>query len=397
VKTHRFEADLQGQPNVPATVKLLDGHSAAGGLSRLRRGPVGGSGCADGTTRAEPCQWPGDRNPEQASSERQACQKELFEEAMHGYEQAAALDPDNANYPLAASVARNHAVTALIQAAAKDRMRGDGPAARAALAHALELDPKNIQVSQHLYELGDDALLGQSRPLYEQGAETAGEGSELAPAAGVHSFHLRTGQRQIFDQVFKSYGIQATVDESLPALTIRLDVDNVGFETAARLLELETKAFYVPLDAHRVLVVRDTPDNRQKYMPLQLETIYLPGLSATELTEVSNLAKNVFEAPQAVAEPTAGTITLRAADKTLKAFNATMRDLLDGRSQVLLDVRVIQIAHNQRAQHRSPVAAKHGRLQCRRGSRICFQCQSEHGPADHLLRTGPLPPISWRF
>jgi Flp pilus assembly secretin CpaC/tetratricopeptide (TPR) repeat protein len=272
-------------------------------------------------------------------------EKELFEEAMHGYEQAAALDPDNANYPLAASVARNHAVTALIQAAAKDRMRGDGPAARAALAHALELDPKNIQVSQHLYELGDDALLGQSRPLYEQGAETAGEGSELAPAAGVHSFHLRTGQRQIFDQVFKSYGIQATVDESLPALTIRLDVDNVGFETAARLLELETKAFYVPLDAHRVLVVRDTPDNRQKYMPLQLETIYLPGLSATELTEVSNLAKNVFEAPQAVAEPTAGTITLRAADKTLKAFNATMRDLLDGRSQVLLDVRVIQIAH----------------------------------------------------
>ncbi len=82
---------------------------------------------------------------------------EQFEEAMRGYEQAAALDPGNADYPLAAGVARGHAVTALIQAAAKDRMRGDAAAARAALARALELDPKNIQVNQHLYELGDDA------------------------------------------------------------------------------------------------------------------------------------------------------------------------------------------------------------------------------------------------
>jgi len=272
-------------------------------------------------------------------------ERELFEEAMRDYERAATLDPGNVNYPLAASVARNHVLMTLIQAAAKDRMRGDEPGARAALAHALELDPKNIQVSQHLYELGDDALLGQSKPLYEEGAEAEGTADELAPQSGVHSFHLRTGQRQIFEQVFKAYGIQATVDESIPALPARLDVDNASFATAARLLELATKAFYVPLDAHRVLVARDSNENRQKYQRLELETVYLPGLSSTELTDVNNLAKNVFDAQQAIADPTSGTITLRAPEKTLNAFNATMRELLDGQSQVLLDVRVIQLAH----------------------------------------------------
>lgn len=50
---------------------------------------------------------------------------EHFEEAMRGYEQASALDPEIIDYRLAAEVARNHAVTALIQAAAKDRLRGD--------------------------------------------------------------------------------------------------------------------------------------------------------------------------------------------------------------------------------------------------------------------------------
>lgn len=270
--------------------------------------------------------------------------KERFEEAMRGYQRASALNP-NGNYALAAEVARNHAVMALIQAAAKDRTRGDEAAARAALAHALELDPKNIQVSQHLYELGDDALLGQTKPLYEQGAETAGEGTELAPERGVHSFHLHTSQRQIFQQVFRAYGIQTTMDESVSTLPARLDVDNVSFETAAQILELLTKTFYVPLDAHRALVARDSNEIRQKYQRMETETVYLPGLIATELTEVVNLAKNVFEAPQAVANAISGTITLRAPPKALNAFNATMRELLDGRSQVLLDVRVIQLAH----------------------------------------------------
>ena len=98
-----------------------------------------------------------------------------FEAALSGYQQAAKLDPGNPDYPLAASVARSHAVTALIQVAAKDRLSGDEAQARAALAHALEFEPGNPQVKQHLYELGDDALLGQPRPIYEKGEEKAGE------------------------------------------------------------------------------------------------------------------------------------------------------------------------------------------------------------------------------
>jgi tetratricopeptide (TPR) repeat protein len=70
---------------------------------------------------------------------------EHFEEAMRGYEQAAALDPESTDYRLAAEVARSHAVTALIQAAAKDRLHGDAAGARATLGHALELEPKNIR------------------------------------------------------------------------------------------------------------------------------------------------------------------------------------------------------------------------------------------------------------
>jgi type II secretory pathway component GspD/PulD (secretin) len=80
-----------------------------------------------------------------------------------------------------------------------------------------------------------------------------------------------------------------------------------------------------------------------------METVYLSGLTPTEMTDVGTLAKNVFDSPRAVVSPSAGTLTLRAPVRNLDAFNATLKDLLAGRSQVLLDVRLIQLAHsNQR-------------------------------------------------
>ena len=269
-----------------------------------------------------------------------------FEAALAGYERAAELDASNADYRLAIEVARSHAVTAMIQSAAKARLIGDEGSARADLAHALELDPKNVEATQHLFELGDDALLGQAKPLYQDTSGQLEGPVELSPSAGVHSFHTRNDQIQIMRQVFAAYGITAMFDESVKTLPVRLDLDDASFAETARVLGLVTHTFYVPLDPHRVLVARDTRENRLQYTRQLLETVYVPGLTEADLTEVSNLAKNVFDAQQASTDPAAGTITLRASPSTVNAFNSTVRTLLDGRNQVLLDIRMIQVAHS---------------------------------------------------
>ena len=342
-----------------ATALLLTMAASAGYAQPVQAKPAQTSPVSTQTTsqgeNAKPAQDVSLAGPVSNSDRRRAAKLYLsssklfadgqFEAALSGYQQAAKLDPGNPDYPLAASVARSHAVTALIQTAAKDRLRGDAAQGRAALAHAQELDPGNPQVKEHLYELGDDAVLGQSRPIYEKSVKTAGEGVELEPSAGVHSFHLHADPRQIIQQVFKAYGIDVTVDDSLHGVSTRLDMDNASFEQAAHIVGMVTASFYVPLDAHRALAAGDTRENRLKFTPLEFETVYLSGLSETELTDVVNLAKNVFNAPQAVAEPTSNTITIRAPHGTLNAFNATMSELLDGRNQVLLDVRMIQLAH----------------------------------------------------
>ena len=269
-----------------------------------------------------------------------------FEDAMRGYEHAAALDPTNANYRLASGIARSHAVTALVQAAAKDKLLGESEAARAALKHALELDPQNVAVTQHLFELGDISGLDTDRPVYRNATETIGGPVRLAPTPGVRSFHIRGIERQVVQQVFKSYGLEALLDDSVGTQMVRLDLGDANFRETMRAVGLLTNTFYVPIDEHRVLVARDTTPNRQKFTRQALETVYLSGLTPSELTEVSSLAKNVFDVSISSPNPTANTLTLRAPPATLQAFNGTMRDLLDGHSEILLDVRLIQIAHS---------------------------------------------------
>ena len=80
-------------------------------------------------------------------------------------------------------------------------------------------------------------------------------------------------------------------------------------------------------------------------MRQEFETVYLGGMATAEMTEIATLAKKVFQLQQVVVQQSSGTLTVRAPTDKLNAFNATMRELLDGRSQVMLNIRLIQLAH----------------------------------------------------
>lgn len=272
-------------------------------------------------------------------------QKMQFEKALQDYQQAAQLDGASETYRLATEVARSHTVTALLQAAAQQRSRGDIADARATLIHALQLDPGNKAVIERLEQAGGFAPVSDPTEPGKLASLAFGGFEQIAPTAGVRNFHVRSNQHQVIQQIFHAWGIEATVDGSIRSNIVRLDMENVTFEQATRALAILTDSFYVPIDEHRVLVARDTRELRQQYMRNGVETLPLPGLTSNEMTDMANLAKNVFLINQAAVDPTAASITLRAPEKSLAAFNATYEDLMQGRSEVQVDVKVLQVAH----------------------------------------------------
>lgn len=275
-------------------------------------------------------------------------QQGSFEQAMQTYERAAKLAPENRDYALAAEVARSHVVTALVQEATKARNEGDASVARADLERARGLDPKNAVVAQHFSQLADDIASAQDSRLYNGLYSAPSEELEsmprLTPKPGLQSFHLRADRRSIIQNVYQAFGIKAVMDQSVSAPIQRFDIDDATFAQASGAVADATGTFAVPLDQHRVVVARETKQNRDQYQRFETETLYLEGLKAEQLTEYSNIAKNVFGISQASVSETQSTLTVRALPATLDVFNATMRGLLEGKSQVMLDVQIVQVA-----------------------------------------------------
>lgn len=279
---------------------------------------------------------------------------ELFLAGAHALEQndprtaekdflrASQLVPENREYFGALAIARSHVVTLLVQEAEKARLMGNISVARAKLAEALTLDPHNVIATQHIYDLTNEKDLHDN----ESGAEAtlAGAPVALVPNSGKQSIHLRSMSRDLIRRVLSMYGIEANIDDSVRSQMVRMDVDEIDFNQASNILSLLTNTFFTPLDPKRVLVAADTRENRQKFQRQVMETIYLPGLTSTEITDMGNVARQVFEAQQVAVEPQKGTITVRVADHTLTAFNSTLAELVEGHSQVVLDVRMIEVA-----------------------------------------------------
>lgn len=271
---------------------------------------------------------------------------EKFAEAQEKYEQAARLDPGNTNYTTAAEVAKSHRVTQLVQEAAKDRLRGDTAASVNALRQARALDPHSALVTEHMYELARD-MAPEQQGIYSETGRGLGPAPELAPTLVTKSFHIHADAWQVIQQVYRAFGIEPTLDNSVSRRQVRFDIDNANYVDTMHALDMVTDTFAVALDPHRALVARDTPANRREFERLEMETVYLPGLTAQELQDVGNLARTVFGVPHIALSQSNNTMTLRATRDTEDAFNTTLRTLLDGRSQVLLNVRIIQLAHSQ--------------------------------------------------
>ncbi len=273
-----------------------------------------------------------------------AMEKGDVDAAEKAFAKASQADPSNRDYALDWQIARQHMVTKLIQDADKARITGHPEVARADLAQALQMDPKNPEVSQHIDDL---ANINQAQTKSDSVQATLAPPIELAPKPGKQSFHFRSTEQDVVRRVVEAFGLKMVDDGSLATKTIRFDADDVDFPQATHLLNLATNSFMVPLDPVRVLVAKESKENHDKYDRLALETIRLPGLTATEFSDMSNLAKNVLGVQQTAAQPELGTLTVRAPVANLRALNETLADLLDGKSEVLLDVKIYEVENTK--------------------------------------------------
>jgi general secretion pathway protein D len=259
------------------------------------------------------------------------------------FDKAVKLNPSNSDYAMAYAVTHQRHVTELVQQSGKARLLGQNEKAETLLAEARLLDPQNNIVGQSV----DPGPLPKVfhpkiEPWIREGPAIAGPVT-LLPNPGTKSFHLHSDEQDVIRQVLSDYGIRVSFDESVQRQDLRFDLDDSPYQQSVPILLSMAHLFAVPLDAKSVLVAKDTPENRQRLERQLQETIYIPGMSNDQMDELGNVVRNVFDVKQLTVDKGAGTLVIRAPQETLTYVNLTLADLIDGGSEVMIDLKLYAV------------------------------------------------------
>jgi general secretion pathway protein D len=265
------------------------------------------------------------------------------------FDKAQQLNPANTDYARAVALTHQHHVADLVQQAGKARLLGQTEKAETLLAEARLLDPESPLVIQSV----DPGALPkvfhpEIEPWIHDAPSLAGP-ITLLPTPGIKGFHLQSDQQEVIRQVYASYGIRASFDESVARQNLRFDLDDSAYQQATSILLNVTHLFSVPLDSKSILIVKDTPENRTRFEHQLQETIYIPGMTNEQMDELSNVVKNVFDIKQVSVDKSSGILAIRAPEETLSYINLTLADLIDGGSEVMIELQLYEVDRtNQR-------------------------------------------------
>lgn len=259
--------------------------------------------------------------------------------------------PSRTDYVQAAALAHEHRVTELVQQAGRARLSGHPERADSLLNEARQLDPTNNIVSQHTKDSiprsifhpevrnGDGTVFN---PFARRVSTIAGP-IALSPSVEEREFHLHADTQQVLQQVFSQFGIRTVFDDSVEHQNLRLDLEKVSYAQASTIALSMAHAFATPVDAHTVLIAKDTTENREKFEHQLQETIYVPGFTSSQMKELGTVVQSVFDVKKASIQSNGGSISVRAPEDTISALNSTLADLIDGGAEVVLDINLYTV------------------------------------------------------
>ena len=266
------------------------------------------------------------------------------EGALEQFERAAQLAPRNIDYLTAREMQRQDLVSWHLENGNSHLLAKRQVEALAEFRAALQLDPSNAFAQQRL----QDALSEWAPHTAEKTAVLAASGEiEVVPSPVRADFHYQGDSKTLLAAICAAFGITPTIDDSVTSKPVRFNITGVDFFTAMRAAGIVTKTFWNPLGEKRIVIAQDTQENHRQFDRLALRTFLISGATApTDLTDVTNTLRTVFDIRYINQQPQANTITVRAPQETIDAATRFIESLGDSRPQVMLDVNVYEVSHS---------------------------------------------------
>jgi general secretion pathway protein D len=268
-----------------------------------------------------------------------------IEEALEAAKHAALLSPGNVEYETAQEMLRQQIVGRYLTRGNNLAAAGDQAGAQTQFRAALDMDPANTYAVQRLRDVSpaDDP---EHRRTMELLASV--DPIDVEPAPGKRSIHVRGDTRSVYTQIGTVFNVTVRFDPAVATRTLRFDLDDVDFYTAMAVAGKMSRTFWTPVSKSEVIVATENQEKRREYERMSMRTFYIGNAtSATDVTDIVNALRNIFEVKLVNVEAGKNTITLRAPRATVEAAASFIDNLMDARPEIMLEVTAYEFDTNK--------------------------------------------------
>jgi len=262
------------------------------------------------------------------------------EGALQAYEEAARYAPFDVTIVSKGAALRSKLVRVHVDNAERLALDGNFHGATLELGAALSIDPSNTIVEERLRQL--QARGDEQGELQREEPPTGLP--VLQPQKAARSFNLRGDVRSAYEQIASAYGIKASFDPDLPARNARLHLENVDFETAMKVLTLESGTSWRALNAKLMFVFADTTEKRRQFEPEIEETFHFPvSLEAADMTELFRIVREITGSQHLQQSVASRSLTIRDTVPRVRLAGEIIRQLEHDHGEVLLEIDLLEV------------------------------------------------------
>ncbi len=286
-----------------------------------------------------------------ADEGKKAFEHQNWDAAVYHYLQALSEDPDNVEYKMQLTFARQKAAQKHFENGLTLRKLGRLLPARQELQMAVQLDPTNQYAEQILEDVQREIeilAMPEGAQTLEQLKRQAREAKVRPPILNPTSkepitltFPKPKPVKEIYLAIGKAYGFNVLFDPKLKDDRLSVELRDLTAEQSLEMVMQAAGHFYKVLDEHSIIIAEDTPQNRREYEDLVIKTFFL---SNADVKEIDKLLRSLIEARRLSTNEQLNAITLRdTADKV--AIAEKLININDKpKAEVLIDVEILIMA-----------------------------------------------------
>jgi type II secretory pathway component GspD/PulD (secretin) len=264
-----------------------------------------------------------------------------LDKALDAYEEAARYAPFDVNIANKGATLRNKLVLSHIEEAETYTADGNFQDATVQLAAALRIDPNNKAVMQRMKQLASMSEGRQTRAYVEEPPKGL---VKADPSKTTANFNARTDLRSAYEQVAAAYGLKVIFDPDLPTRNVRLNLQGVDFDTAMKVLTMETATFWKAVNPKLLFVAADTTEKRRLYDPQIEQTFLLPAaVDSSEITEIVRVVRELTGIQRIQQSVANHSLTVRDSVQKVQLAGAIINDIEQARGEVLLEIDLLEV------------------------------------------------------